>query len=44
MYEVFREYDDFGAINSSEEYSNILKKTLQHIQNVCDNVTQMKAE
>lgn len=44
IYEVFQEYEDFGAIHSSEEYSNILKKTLQRIQNVCDNVIQMKAE
>lgn len=44
MYEVFQKYDDFGAIDSYEEYSKILKETLQHIQNICDNVIRMKAE
>lgn len=44
IHEVFQEHGDLSALSSSEEYSNVLEKALQRVQNVCHNVIQMKAE
>lgn len=44
IYEVFKDHGDFSATISSKEYTEILKKSFTHVEDVCNSVKQMKAE
>lgn len=44
IHEVFQKHRDFRIMVNTNTYSNVLEKALQHVQDVCNNVQQMKAK